>query len=837
MFIKVYPHTLTLLVSIIIWQTITHAETSTLQEADFDPAFIMGNNKNIDVSRFKYSNPILAGEYNLDVYINSNWFGKRKMVFQTQSGQKVATTCFSASTLLSYGVKKDALHSPIDSFKNPEYCVEIQQWIKDASYEFNTSDLRLDVFIPQYAMQNNAQGYVDPAIWNRGINAGFISYNASAYQSRNSLSTNKNNLNAFMSLTLGANIAGWQLRHNAQLQWSDTQQYAKKSFIYTSNNTYLQKAFPQYRGVMTIGDSFTNGEVFDALSYRGLDFSSDDRMLPNSLQGYAPQIRGNAKTSSKIEIRQQGQLIYQTNVAPGPFEINDLYPTGFGGNIEVRVIEADGQIQKFNVPYSSVVQMLRPRMDRYSITLGKIRETGLGDGPYVVQGKYQRGINNYLTGYTGFQLANDYFSMIFGSAIATPIGAISLDWTQANATLNQKSLKGKSYRLSYSKLIAPTSTNLTLAAYHYSTENFYSLRDTALFNEFVGKGINTAAVGKQRSQFQITLNQGLPQKLGNMYIVGSWSDYWNRSQSSKQYQLGYNNNYKEITYGISATHRLINSIGAIPKSDTEYLLSINFPLSMSKAVANVNATISEDSQSIGMSGMINDRLNYGASVSKQNNNNAYNINSSYKTDIATLATSYSAAPNYQQTMLSARGNIVLHAGGLQFGPEQGQTMTIVYAPNAVGAKVNNLSGLRINKAGYAVLPYLTPYRINDVTLDPQDMSDQVELQESTQRIAPYAGSITQLNFNTKMGYAIYISAKRIDHSSLPFAAEVFNSKGDAIGLVGQGSLVYLRSDLKQDQVIVKWGDDASQQCQIKYDLNQQIISNQTSLLMTKAICQ
>ena len=63
--------------------------------------------------------------------------------------------------------------------------------------------------------------------------------------------------------------------------------------------------------------------------YRGIDFSSDDRMLPNML-GYAPRIR--VKTNAKVEVRQQGQLIYQTTVAPGNFEINDLYPTGLVGN-------------------------------------------------------------------------------------------------------------------------------------------------------------------------------------------------------------------------------------------------------------------------------------------------------------------------------------------------------------------------------------------------------------------------------------------------------------------------------------------------------------------------
>ena len=39
--------------------------------------------------------------------------------------------------------------------------------------------------------------------------------------------------------------------------------------------------------------------------------------------------------------------------------------------------------------------------------------------------------------------------------------------------------------------------------------------------------------------------------------------------------------------------------------------------------------------------------------------------------------------------------------------------------------------------------------MNDISLDPQNMSTQVELAESSLRIAPYAGSITKVQFTTK----------------------------------------------------------------------------------------
>lgn len=804
-------------------------------EADFDSIFLIGDANKVDIKRFKYGNPILPGEYNVDIYVNGNWFGKNRIVFKANDN-KNAFTCFTANQLIEYGVKADALKVATE-VKTLD-CNKLEETIEGAFYEFDTSRLRVDISIPQVAMQKNAQGYVDPSVWDRGMNAGFISYNASAYKTFDSHNNQQQSTKAFMSLNTGLNISGWQLRHSGQWQNKDESDDLKSS--YDSISTYVQRAFAKYRSVLTAGDSFTNGEIFDSYGYRGVDFSSDDRMLPNSMLGYAPRIRGNAKTNAKVEVRQQGQLIYQTTVAPGSFEINDLYPTGFGGELEVSILEASGEIQKYSIPYSSVVQMLRPGMTRYSVTAGQFRDNDIDLDPFVLQGKYQRGINNYLTAYGGLQLSEDYSAVTLGSAFATPIGAVALDVTHSEASFeNQKSESGQSFRISYSKLITPTNTNLTLAAYRYSTENFYKLRDALLVQDLTEKGISSTHVGKQRSEFQITLNQGLPGQWGNLYATGSWVDYWNRQETNKQYQIGYSNNYHGLTYGLSAIKRVVeNNATNISDDDTEYMLTLSLPLSFKKSSANINTITTQDSTTVGLSGIVGDRLNYGTSMTAiYADNPTANANIQYRTNFATVGGSYSVADQYQQATLSARGNIVAHSKGVLFGPDQGQTMVLVYAPEAAGAKVNNATGLSVNKSGYAVIPYVTPYRLNDITLDPSGMSNEVELDGTSQRIAPYAGSITKVDFATKTGQAIYIHSLKKDGTTLPFAAEVFDSKNEYVGMVAQGSLVYLRSNVLADSVIVKWGNSEDAQCRIDYDVSAEKNQSKQNMIMAEAICQ
>jgi outer membrane usher protein len=64
------------------------------------------------------------------------------------------------------------------------------------------------------------------------------------------------------------------------------------------------------------GDSSTGADVFDSISYRGIELASDDEMLPDSLRGYAPVVRGIARTNAQVTIRHEHTL-YQTSVSPG----------------------------------------------------------------------------------------------------------------------------------------------------------------------------------------------------------------------------------------------------------------------------------------------------------------------------------------------------------------------------------------------------------------------------------------------------------------------------------------------------------------------------------------
>jgi len=150
------------------------------------------------------------------------------------------------------------------------------------------------------------------------------------------------------------------------------------------------------------------------------------------------------------------------------------------------------------------------------------------------------------------------------------------------------------------------------------------------------------------------------------------------------------------------------------------------------------------------------------------------------------------------------------------------------------AQVLNSYGTKIDRQGYALVPALTAYRFNTITLDPKGMSANSELELGTTKVAPYAGSAVKINFKTLQGFAVLIQSKFADGNNVPLGADVLNANAEIIGMVGQGGQVYLRTSEKTGKLQVKWGDRPSDACYINYTLPEAQLSQ--NLLKLSQLC-
>lgn len=791
---------------------VAHASGAQSAElVEFNPAFFAAgaDGSPIDITKFNRGNVILPGSYRADIHLNGQWIGRETLTFVTSERQAATQLCLERDALLRFGISLDTA-APAAAFSR---CADIASYLPGATSLFDPGENRLDLQVPQIYLARQARGYVDPQQWDSGINAAFVRYNTNTFTTQ----TNGRSLgSSYLGLNTGLNLGDWHWRH--------TGSYSRSALGagYQSSATYVQHELGPLRSQLMAGEIYTPGELFDSVRLRGASLFSDDRMLPDSQTGFAPVVRGVAETNARVTVRQRGVLLDEVSVAPGPFVLNDLFPTGYGGDLNVTITEADGRQREFVVPFAANANLLRPGYGRYALSIGQLDEVGLQHPPTLIQATYQRGLSNLLTGYTGVVAGDDYRSQLLGAAFNTPLGALSLDLTHSYAKIpGHGPREGQSLQLRYSKNFANTGTHFALGAYRYSTEGFLSVSDAARVRDLAIDGSNLDHLSRLRDRMDISLNQSLDN--GSVYITGSSQNYWNRHSGNLTFSTGYSGTWKHLHYTVSAqrTRDLLSD-----RVDEQVDITVSLPLGSGARSPTLTATTYHGEQSSGervsLGGSLGDRneLSYGVSTSQaQGSGNVSSADMKYQTNLGVLSAGYGRSDAYRSTSLGMTGGIVAHAGGVTFAPELGDTLGIVEAPDAQGARVNGSHSAQVGKSGYAVVPHLTPYRQNVVELDPKDLAVDVELKTAAQNVAPRAGSVVKLQFETLSGQALLITALREDGSPLPFGADVFEEDGASVGVVGQGGKAFVRVTHNPGELHIKWGSSAAATCRLHYDLN------------------
>ncbi|WP_180838989.1 fimbria/pilus outer membrane usher protein [Variovorax sp. RO1] len=285
------------------------------------------------------------------------------------------------------------------------------------------------------------------------------------------------------------------------------------------------------------------------------------------------------------------------------------------------------------------------------------------------------------------------------------------------------------------------------------------------------------------------------------------------------------NRYKNLSYSFQVSRQR----AADGKATTLYYASLSIPLGKTQP-ASVSASMSRDGKGrLGMQstlsgtlGVDND-LSYGATVNHasgggQDRQTAASGNVYYRTSVGDLSGSVGVGSGYTQGSVGMRGGVVAHPGGITLAPSLSETFGVVEVPDAEGARLVNAPGVKVNGSGYAVVPYLTPYSTNAVDLDPKGLSTDVELQTTSQQVAPRAGAIVLLKYETKSGPSALFQARRADGTALPFGATVVDEKQELIGMVGQASKFIARGLQDKGQLTVTLGEDAAVLCRIDYEM-------------------
>jgi len=809
---------------------------------------IGGDQPHADLSLFSFGNRVLAGKYMVDVSLNERGAGQTEIRFATKEGKNDAEPCLTRGMLDAWGVNVAVF--PDLANAADETCIELTTVIPDAAVTYDAGKQRLFVSIPQAALKRSARGAVGPEKWDKGITAAmldyqvnFARYSGDKYRNdTNPFATPQNAFDGnpfaerdktlqrnslFAGLRAGFNYGDWRFRH-----FSTYNRGIDGKSRWQGISTYMQRDLASINGRLLIGDGNTPGNFFDSLPFRGVQLSSDDAMLPDSQQGYAPTIRGVAQTNARVTVRQNGYVVYSTFVAPGAFVIDDLYPTSSSGDLEVTVVEADGRQTRYTQAFSAVPTLLREDTWRYSATVGKYRNSYEGGSvlgirsslsqPAFMQATLARGLGNELSLYGGVLMANMYQSLLVGMGKnLRDFGAVSVDLSSARTTdrtpvSGQKTYGGQSVRFLYSKSFLDLGTNFRVAGYRYSTSGYRTFQEAVQMQDLRP----FESFNSRRNEVRFEVSQQI-KDWGSVFASARQQSYWGTGAKDRLVQLGYSGNYKQFGYSVFYNHT--TSLNRASVRQVMFTLSIPLGDTRASAMYSVNRDSAgrvNQQASVYGSAFDDSRLTYNvtASTANREGGSSGSASGSYLSQIGRFDIGHSRGRGYGQSTFGMSGGMLIHSGGVTLSQPLGETVALVQAPKASGVGFESQPGVATDWAGNAVIPNLSPYRLNRLAIRTDQLGDTVEVKNAATEAVPTRGAVVVAKFETSVGFRLLMVLTDAKGRVLPMGSKIENEASQEVGIVGPDGQAFVTGAADSGRLTVRWGHDATDQCVVPYSL-------------------
>ncbi|KJK14900.1 fimbrial assembly protein [Pseudomonas sp. 2(2015)] len=764
--------------------------------------------QNLDLGVFASANFIMPGQYTLLVQVNRDTLSEFPIAyFPAQDDPKSSVACLSPALVSELGLKEQVVKTL--TWWHDGACLDLSSVPgMQARGDLGTSGLYLS--IPQDQLEYTAANWDPPSRWDEGISGVLLDYNFNAQTTdRKSGKGRSDSLSG--NGTAGVNLGAWRLRGDWQSQMQrSTGQPSQEQFSWS--RFYALRAVPSLRSSLILGEDYLDSSMFGSFRYTGGNLSSDDNMLPPNLRGYAPEVSGVARTNARVVIRQQGRVLYDTQVPPGAFRIQDLNDA-VSGQLDVRVEEQDGSVQEFQVDTASIPYLTRPGTVRYKLAAGKPSDWEHNiDGPAFATGEFSWGVSNGWSLYGGGLGAKDYSSLAVGvGRDLMAFGALSFDITQSRATLPEhNTLSGKSYRASYSKRFDEYDSQVTFAGYRFSEENYMSM------NEFIETRRGGQPLNQSKELYTTTLSKQFRDYSLGVYLNYNHQTYWN-SQASDRYSLSLSRYFdvgglKNLSLSLTAYQNKSNGI-----SDDGAYLSVSIPWDSTGSFSySSSVNRGESAHSLSYYDSLDERSRYMLSTGKASSGATASGYLSHDGDQAQVVASASyQAGEYTSAGLSLQGGATLTGQGaaLHRSSVLGGTRLLVDTQGVAGVPVRGNGGVsRTNRFGKAVLTDVNSYYRNQANIALDDLADDVEATRSIIQATLTEGAIGYRRFDVIAGHKAMVIIRMTNSSAPPFGATAKNSRGQETGIVGEEGSTYLSGMKPGETMSVHW--DGAARCQI-----------------------
>lgn len=783
---------------------------------------------NISLTQFSHAGYVMPGDYAFTVAVNGHALNDEQTItyYPNEKDNTDSQVCVPKGVADQLGLK--ASYAKKLTWWHDDQCLDLTSLDgMTATGDLGTSTLNIS--IPQAYLEYVSDTWDPPSRWDNGVNGAIFDYNLNATAgSRHRDYGNGRYYDISANGTTGLNVGAWRLR----AEWQGSLDHETGKGSSTTKNldvseVYAYRPLPSIKSKLTLGETYYNSDVFDSFRFVGGEMESDDNMLPPNLRGYAPEVTGVAKTNAKVTVSQQGKVLYQTQVAPGPFRIQDL-SDAVSGKLDVKVEEQNGAVQHFTVNTSDIPYLTRPGTLRYKVAIGKPQgyqytrfrgENGqeyadetaddmhdTGGAPVFAAGEFSWGINSGWSLYGGGIGSKDYSSLSVGvGRDLMQFGAVSVDASVARASDmpgDDSTKTGSSYRLSYSKDFDEYDSQITFAGYRFSTRDFMTM------DEFLNAHSGNDALDNDKQMYTLSFNKQFRDAGLSVYLNYSHETYWDSPE---------NNNFNlslSKTFDAFGLHNLSASLTAYKNqyegsNDYGGYLSLSVPVGDNSTVTlNSTASNSHTANELNYYHTIDSNNNYQLAAGGADGDATARAYFSHLGDRAEVDANVSYQEGDSSTVgLTVRGGLTATAKGVALHrvTNMGGARMMVDTGGVSGVPVSGFGGIsRSNLFGKAVIGDVNDYYRSTASVDLDKLADDVDVTKSVVQGTLTEGAIGYRKFSVISGEKAMATLRLPDGSAPPFGATVFNADGLQTGIVNDDGSVYLSGIQPGGKMAGKW---------------------------------
>ncbi|PTR27264.1 outer membrane usher protein FimD/PapC [Luteibacter sp. OK325] len=755
------------------------------RRVEFDPDML--KSRGIDpklAEYFREAPRFTVGHHVVSLRVNGRSTGRATARFDEHG-----SLCIERALLDVAKVVIPATHAAAGDASEVSSCVDLRSVMPRASIELDPARGQVSLLVPTDALRRPKQ---DVSAYSRGGTAALLNYEVIGL---NSWGEGRRSRYASANTEVGFNTGDWIIRSRGVASATDGRLRSEVL------DTFAQRSFSDRRAVVQLGEINVVNPALAGAQVTGMQLMSEQAL---AMQGGDSAVEGVAPSQARVEVRQDGVLVYSTVVPAGPFVLNNIPRVNRRANLDVTVVGNGGEVQRFVVT-PVMAGPVAPSVG-YSLAVGKARNTGRADSPWLISGGWSGPMRRSVIVSGGAMLSSDYHAI--GVGVGTQLGA--------NTQLQLDATGSRAVREDVSGLQA------TLTLSHRLSEHWSfalsDLRQSPGYRQLLDTSGNNAIDARRtryRDQSSASLSWSAP-GFGNLSAGFSRTVLF-QGAATRRALASWGTRFGRASVSLSAEWMLSRVRRG---ANNSIYLNVSVPLGESRRLGATVRRYAGESR-------------YGASFSEQVNEFAsYRAGVEYRPDgrRRSLTTAASVLPRYFQLdasytrdtrnsnySLGLRGGLVLHEQGLTASPYAVRdTFGVLSVGDAAGIRIATPSGpVWTDSRGYAVLPQLSPYGKSSIEVATDSLPKNIDIHNGATVVEAARGAVARLDFAVKKTRRVLVLARTPDARVLPFGATVTDEHGELVGVVQGDGEIFVPNALATPRLRVS--DVGAADCELVID--------------------